>query len=97
MWQILAMTAGEISGIITGVVAGIVAIIGAIGKVINEQRRKSSNTHDHVCVFTGKQLKPRPKGHGANGRKPRAKSNYSKSTKVVYTVDSEEVNERGDE
>lgn len=88
MWQILAMTAGEISGIITGVVAGIVAIIGAIGKVINEQRRKSSNHHDHVCVFTGKQLKPK-----AKGKKPKAKSNYSKSTKVIYKVDSEEVNE----
>lgn len=85
------MTAGEISGIITGVVAGIVAIIGAIGKVINEQRRKSSDAHDHVCVFTGKQLKPRPKKQGANGRKPRAKSNYPKPTKVMYKVDSQDV------
>lgn len=97
MWEILAMTAGEISGIITGVVAGIVAIIGAIGKVINEQRRKSSDAHDHVCVFTGKQLKPKVKGHMAKDKKPRAKSNYSKSTKVVYAVNSEEVNEGADE
>lgn len=63
IWLILAITAGEISGIIAGVFAGIVAVIGAVGKIINDKRRENGN---HTCCITGRPLKPKkPKENNA--------------------------------
>lgn len=77
------MSAAEISGIITGVFAGIVAVIGAIGKIINDKRRENGN---HVCVFTGRPLKPKPKNNKEDN-KP-----YNKKIKEIE-VKAEEIDE----
>lgn len=53
-----AFTAEEILGICTGVAAGLVTVITAIGKIINEQRRKNGNCK---CCITGRPLKPKKK------------------------------------
>lgn len=55
-WSILAISAGEISGIIAGVFAGIVAVITAVGKIINDKRRENGH---NVCCITGRPLKPK--------------------------------------
>lgn len=66
MWWILNLTIGEITGIITGVTTGIVAIIAAIGKIINENRRKKGNLK---CCITGRELEPKKKRESNKVRK----------------------------
>lgn len=53
-----AYSAEEILGICSGVAAGLVTVIAAIGKIINEFRRKNGHC---TCCITGRPLKPKKK------------------------------------
>lgn len=49
-------TPDKIAGLASGIASAVVLIVAAVGKVINEQRRKCGHMK---CCITGRPLKPK--------------------------------------